>query len=131
MTLLLLEATLNLLVLFCHSPSIFCSDLMASRCVLDPSFLRPCVEGCCYLPPLHIEQHVYLVTHGSPTLGARERGVALVWQTVIRQNFGFRKHLKFHISIFLLQGLAMSRTPNTLAAKSLQSYICNRQIKIP
>ena len=131
MTLLLLEATLNLFVLLCHSASIFCPDFMASLIVFDPSFLRPCVEGCCDSPPLHIEQHVYLVTHGSPTLGARERAVALVRQTIVWENFGLRKHFKFHISIFLLQGLAMSRTPNTLAAKSLQSYICDLQNKIP
>ena len=104
---LLAEATLNLFVLLCHSASIFCPDFMASLIVLDPSFLRPCVEGCCDSPPLHIEQHVYLVTHGSPTLGARERAVALVWQTIVWENFGLRKHFKFHISIFLLQGLTM------------------------
>ena len=36
--LVLLEATLDLFILLCHSPSIFCPDFMASLLVFDPSF---------------------------------------------------------------------------------------------
>ena len=41
------------------------------------------------------------------------------------------ENLKLYVSIFLLQGLAMSQTSDTLAAKTLQSYICDVQNKIP
>ena len=115
---LLPESTLDLGVVFCDFPSIFCPDLMASRGVINVCFLRSCVEGGCHFSGLHLKQCVNLVMHFAPTLGPWD-AVALMRQIIIWQDVGLGKHLKLPLTIFILQGLPMSRTPDTLAAKTL------------
>ena len=125
---LLVELTLNFGIFFCHSPSIFSPDLVASRCVINVSkvvatFLL-CISKstsilCRMVPSLWGPESVPLLSWGKHLYPA---GSDTMWQH------------RFFFHCFMLSTKRNSKSlerTDTLAAKTLQSYICDLQNKIP
>ncbi len=126
------------LSVFCHFPSNFCPDLMSLGRVVNIRLrlLQSCGVGMILwhvIPPLWGPESVQLLSwqdkDGEWQFEMFAETDILPDDCLPHAGQAIMAECRFLLPfpIFILQGLAMSGTPDTLAAKTLQSYICNRQ----